>query len=99
MQLVLAFGIANGALSVLTLAQYVNSTAVTAFYSNPYLLWLVVPVMMFWTYRSWTWASRGKIGDDPVVFALKDKISRACVGFILVIIVGARFLQMPGSAQ
>lgn len=94
-QLVMAFGIANGALSVLTLAQYVNSQAVTLIYLTPYLLWLIVPVMMFWTYRSWTWAVRGKIGDDPVVFAMKDSISRVCVGLILIIIVAARLVDIP----
>ncbi|MCK0149799.1 UbiA family prenyltransferase [Marivita sp. S6314] len=96
-QLVLTFGIANGALSVLTLAQYVNSTSVEQFYSMPFLLWLIVPVMMFWIYRTWTWASRGKIGDDPVVFALKDRISRICVGIVLLIIIAARVLPQPGG--
>ncbi|MFP7571816.1 UbiA family prenyltransferase [Marivita sp. S2033] len=97
-QLVLTFGIANGALSVLTLAQYVNSTAVHANYNSPFLLWFIIPIMMFWTYRSWTWASRGQIGDDPVVFALKDTISRLCVGLVLVIIVSARLIDIVWSA-
>lgn len=97
-QLVMAFGIANGALSVLTLAQYVNSAAVSRFYNAPFLLWLIVPIMMFWTYRSWTWASRGKIGDDPVVFALKDRISRICVGLVLVVIVAARLIDFSWSS-
>ncbi|WP_435671776.1 UbiA family prenyltransferase [Marivita sp.] len=94
LQLVMTFGIANGALSILTLAQYVNSTSVNVAYATPYMLWLIVPIMMFWTYRSWTWASRGKIGDDPVVFALKDQISRICVVTILLIIITARILPI-----
>lgn len=96
-QLVLTFGVANGALSVLTLAQYVNSTSVRQIYATPYLLWLIVPIMMFWTYRSWTWASRGQIGDDPVVFALKDQISRICVLLVLIVIISARAFEMPWS--
>lgn len=98
-QLVMTFGIANGALSILTLAQYVNSTSVNIAYATPYLLWLIVPIMMFWTYRSWTWASRGKIGDDPVVFALKDQISRICVVSILIIILSARIIPVEWGAQ
>ena len=94
-QLVQTFGIANGALSVLTLAQYVNSAKVHAIYNAPILLWLIVPVMMFWTYRSWTWASRGRIGDDPVVFALRDRISRLCVFLIIGVIVLARYIDGP----
>lgn len=95
-QLVMAFGIANGALSVLTLAQYVNTAAVVQHYSAPLLLWLIVPVMMYWTYRSWTWASRGKVGDDPVLFAIKDHISRLCVALVLLIMGAARLIEMPG---
>lgn len=96
-QLVLTFGVANGALSVLTLAQYVNSTSVREAYATPYFLWLIVPIMMFWTYRSWTWASRGQIGDDPVVFALKDQISRLCVLLVLIVIVAARAFEINWS--
>lgn len=98
-QLVMNFGIANGALSILTLAQYVNSASVDIAYETPILLWLIVPIMMFWTYRSWTWASRGKIGDDPVVFALKDRISRLCVLCILVLILGARMIPSQWAGQ
>lgn len=98
LQLVLTFGISNGALSILTLAQYVNSDKVHSHYATPYLLWLIVPVMMFWIFRSWTWASRGKIGDDPVVFALKDQISRVCVVSILLIIIAARVFEINWSS-
>ncbi len=93
-QLVMTFGIANGALSILTLAQYVHSTSVEIAYETPFMLWLIVPIMMFWTYRSWTWASRGKIGDDPVVFALKDRISRICVAIVLLVIITARVVPV-----
>jgi 4-hydroxybenzoate polyprenyltransferase len=99
LQLVMAFGIANGALSVLTLTQYVNTKSVTEHYTTPFLLWLIVPVMMYWTYRSWTWASRGKVGDDPVLFAIKDKVSRLCVAIVLLIMGTARLVDFPGITQ
>ena len=99
LQLVLAFGIANGALSILTLAQYLNTEAMTVHYSAAFLLWLIVPVMMYWIYRAWTWASRGKIGDDPVLFAVKDRMSRLCVGIVLLIMGAARLLDIPGVFQ
>lgn len=99
LQLVMAFGIANGALSVLTLAQYLNSAAMTVHYSTAFLLWLIIPVMMYWIYRAWTWASRGKIGDDPVLFAIKDRISRLCVALVLLIMGAARLLELPAVSQ
>ncbi|THD71588.1 UbiA family prenyltransferase [Thalassobius vesicularis] len=89
------FGIANGALSLLTLAEYVTSAEVIARYETPGILWLMIPVMMFWTYRAWMWANRGMIGDDPVVFASKDRISRITGLVVLCIFIAARYLSIP----
>lgn len=90
------FGISNGALSLLTLAEYVSSLDVIERYTTPGILWLIIPVMMFWTYRTWMWANRGKIGDDPVVFAIKDRISRITGLIVLVIFIAARYLNLEG---
>jgi 4-hydroxybenzoate polyprenyltransferase len=90
------FGIANGALSLLTLAEYVNSETVKERYLTPEFLWLLLPVMMFWTYRSWMWANRDQIGDDPVVFALRDQISRISVWAMLAIVLVARYVDVGG---
>lgn len=87
------FGIANGALALLTLAQYMASPQVRMLYSFPQALWLVLPLMMFWTYRTWMWASRGKVGDDPVVFAIKDRISQITVVLVIGVILLARNFQ------
>ncbi|MDF1802678.1 UbiA family prenyltransferase [Thalassovita sp.] len=92
------FGIANGALSLLTLAEYVSNNEVTQRYQTPGILWLSIPVMMFWTYRAWMWANRGKIGDDPVIFAMKDQISRLTGLVILAIFLLARYLNVDWMA-
>ncbi|MYM56420.1 UbiA family prenyltransferase [Thalassovita mangrovi] len=84
------FGIANAALSLMTMAEYISNEQAQGRYQSPGVLWLMLPVMMFWTYRSWMWANRDQIGDDPVVFAIKDRISRFC-GLILVGIVLAAY--------
>ena len=97
MTVVQTFGIANGALSLLTLAEYVSSPEVVTRYNTPALLWLAIPVMMFWTYRTWMWATRGKVGDDPVVFAMKDKISRITGLLVIAIFVLARYLNLDWS--
>ncbi len=91
--IVQTFGIANGALSLLTLAQYMASPQVQQLYAFPQALWLAVPLMMFWTYRTWMWASRGKVGDDPVVFAIKDRISQITVVLVVLVILLARNFQ------
>jgi 4-hydroxybenzoate polyprenyltransferase len=95
------FGIANGALSLLTLAEYVSSSTVQQRYLTPEILWLMLPVMIFWTYRAWMWANRDQIGDDPVAFALRDRISHGCVALLLLLVGLARYLDLnlptPGS--
>jgi hypothetical protein len=73
---------------VLVLALYLNSEAVVRLYTQPEIIWLAVPVMLFWI--SWVWlkAHRGQMHDDPIVFAIKDKAS-LFVGMLLASIFAA----------
>lgn len=87
-------GIANGAVALLTLAQYINSPGVIERYRAPEILWLIIPLMMLWVYRAWMWASRGRIDDDPVVFALRDRSSQQAVLLAGVIVLGARLIDI-----
>ena len=68
-------GIASGFLSVLVLALYLNSPEVQRLYSQPEWVWGNVPVMAFWVSWMWLRAHRGEMHDDPMVFAVKDKVS------------------------
>jgi 4-hydroxybenzoate polyprenyltransferase len=68
-------GTSSGYLSVLVLALYVSSNEVAALYTQPRLLWLLCPVMLYWVSRVWLLAHRGEIPDEPIVFALKDPAS------------------------
>lgn len=80
-------GISSGQASVLVLALYLNSDAVTKLYASPEVIWCAVPVMLFWIHWMWMQAHRGNMHDDPVVFAVKDKVSLLAallVGAILV---------------
>lgn len=68
-------GISSGYISSLVIALYVRSEDVISLYSKPIVIWLVVPILLFWI--SWVWlkATRGEMNDDPIVFAVKDKAS------------------------
>jgi HAD superfamily hydrolase (TIGR01549 family) len=88
-----SLGIANITASVLVLALYINSEEVTVLYQSPIILWLLCLLMLYWGNRIWVGARRGKIADDPVVFAIKDKVSRLVgVGFVLVVL-AAKYIQ------
>lgn len=70
-----ALAAAAGFASVVVLALYVQSPAVSARYEQPHLLWLICPLLVYWLGRLLLLANRGAIDDDPVAFALRDRAS------------------------
>lgn len=78
-------GICTSVLSILILALYLSTGEVKKLYSHPQILWFVTPVLLFWINRIWILGSRGLVKEDPLVFALKDKVTWA-VGLITAII-------------
>ncbi len=70
-----SLGVSSGYLSVLVLALYITSREVTALYTHPQRLWLLCPLMLYWVGRIWMLAHRGEVNEDPLVFALEDKVS------------------------
>ena len=75
LHLLQSMGAASGYISILVLALYVNSPDISVLYSHPKVAWLLVPIMLYWISRVWMQTYRGKMNDDPLVFALKDRIS------------------------
>jgi len=73
--LIQMLGIASGYASVLVLALYLNSDAVSYLYHTPAIVWGAVPIVLFWISWMWMQAHRGNMHDDPVLFALQDKVS------------------------
>lgn len=72
-----AFGAASGLLSVLVLALYVDSDASRALYREPIALWLLCPLLLYWISRVWLITHRGAMHDDPILFAVRDRVSLA----------------------
>lgn len=75
-----------GLMSILVLALYLTSDAVQAIYAQPQALWLVCPLLLYWILRVWFIALRGQLHYDPVLFALRDRVSYAVAGAILVVL-------------
>jgi 4-hydroxybenzoate polyprenyltransferase/phosphoserine phosphatase len=65
----------SGIMAVLVLALYVNSPDITVLYARPAALWAVCPILLFWISRVLMLSNRGLMPDDPVVFALRDRVS------------------------
>lgn len=74
---VLALGPASGYMATLVLALYMQSEKVTTLYRQPDLLWLLVPLLVFWISRVWMVAHRGQMTEDPIVFTTRDAVSWA----------------------
>jgi 4-hydroxybenzoate polyprenyltransferase len=70
---ILAAGAGFNAVVVFTL--YISSETVRGLYTHPQLLWINIPILMYWIARVMLLAQRGLIDDDPVIFALKDRVS------------------------
>lgn len=83
-----ALGGASGYSAVVVLALYFNSPEVRELYTNPGYLWVVFPVLLYWISRVLLLAHRGALHDDPVLFAVKDRVSLIS-GFIIFLAVMA----------
>jgi 4-hydroxybenzoate polyprenyltransferase len=98
-----SLGSASGYIAVLVLALYINSEAVIALYREPTVLWLICPLLLYWISRIWLLAHRGQMHEDPVVFAIRDRVSYvvgACVAIVLfVAATGAMSSWVPWSLR
>jgi len=71
-----SFGTASAYAAVVVFAIYISGADVVKLYRQPRLLWLIVPFMILWLNRVWLLASRGELDEDPVAFALTDRMSQ-----------------------
>ena len=71
-----SFGTSSAFAAVVIFAIYISGHDVMTLYRNARLLWLIVPLMILWLSRVWLLASRGELNEDPVVFALTDRMSQ-----------------------
>jgi 4-hydroxybenzoate polyprenyltransferase len=82
LELLSSLGSSSGYLSVLVLALYINSAEIRVLYDLPQIMWPVCLVMLYWVSRVWVIAHRGNMHDDPIVFAIKDRVSIFCGALI-----------------
>ena len=70
-----SFGTASAYASVVVFAFYIYGSGAAGLYHHPGRMWLMTPLMIFWLSRVWLLASRGELDEDPVVFAVTDRMS------------------------
>jgi 4-hydroxybenzoate polyprenyltransferase/phosphoserine phosphatase len=86
LSVLLPLGAAAGYGAVFVVALYASSPDVMELYYHPHRLWLICPLLIYWISRVLVLCNRGELHDDPVIFAMRDKVSWAlgvCVAAIV----------------
>lgn len=73
-------GLGAGFAAVLVLALYIDSDAVKAMYTTPWMIWPLAPLVLYIILRIWVLARRGEMHEDPVVFIMRDWRSQLMAG-------------------
>lgn len=90
--LVMQMAISAGFVAALVIVLYVNDPGVRERYGTPELLWGTSLVMIFWISRMVLIAHRGKMHDDPIVFAARDTTSIVSFLLMAALVTGAAIL-------
>lgn len=89
--ILLTSGVASGFSAIVIFMVYmINEQYPRSVYAHPGTLWAIMPVLLIWTLRLWHLAVHGRMSEDPVVFALKDRVSWALGATVAIILVAAR---------
>jgi 4-hydroxybenzoate polyprenyltransferase len=86
-----SFGTASAYASVVVFSLYISNGEVVALYKHPDRMWLLTPLMILWLSRIWLLASRGELDEDPVIFAVTDRMSLLIGAAVVAIAVLAAF--------
>ena len=84
--------VASGYISVLVMMLYINSPDITILYQTPEILWGVCCILLYWLTRTIMLTHRGRMHDDPVIFAAKDRISQICFFAMIGLTISGSFL-------
>lgn len=82
-------GVSSAFTSAMVLALYINSVEFKEMYNTPWMIWPLVPLILYMLLRIWILARRGLVHEDPVVFIMRDWRSQLTMFVGLVLVLGA----------
>lgn len=82
--IVLGLGLMFSMGACFTYLQYIFSNEAKIKFSNPMLLWISFFILIYSLGRMWLYSNRGKIDDDPFMYALKDRTSYLSVLLLII---------------
>ena len=89
-ELLASLGSGSGYVAVLVLAIYISSGVAEIHYTRHYLVWLLCPLLLYWISYIWLMAHRGTMHDDPLVFTIRDRVSRIVLLLAAVVLLLAK---------
>jgi 4-hydroxybenzoate polyprenyltransferase/phosphoserine phosphatase len=84
-------GVGSALSAVVVVGLFISADETRGRYDTPELLWLVALGLVYWLARLWIKTSRGKMDDDPLVYAIKDSGSLMAVSFMIAVTLVAHF--------
>jgi 4-hydroxybenzoate polyprenyltransferase len=90
-------GVGSSFVAAMVLALFIQSSSVAARYERPELLWLAVPLVLFWQCWLWLSTARGLMHSDPIVYAVRDWVSWLTAATALVVFILARGFYSPAG--
>lgn len=87
--ILVAFGGATAAADALVYVLYIGDPSVGRLYARPELLWIGLPILLYWQARVWLFTGRGRMHGDPVVFAMRDRVSYLLLAAFLLAVFAA----------
>jgi 4-hydroxybenzoate polyprenyltransferase/phosphoserine phosphatase len=85
LSMIASLGAAAGYMAVMVLALYINDPRTAEMYREPRFIWLACPLLLTWISRVWMLAHRGAMHDDPLMFAVRDRVS-LLIGALLALV-------------
>ena len=89
------FGCAATFTSTIVLSLYVQSDTASHVYGHPAMLWGCIPLLLLWQCRMWLATARGRMRDDPVVFAAGDWMTWAVFAGVVLLVAAAWLPALP----
>lgn len=86
-------GVSAAMSSVVVFGLFISSPETAARYATPVALWLVALGLIYWLSRLWISTARGEMHEDPVVYAIRDRGSRAVAVLMAAAMLAAYYLE------
>jgi 4-hydroxybenzoate polyprenyltransferase len=91
--IVLGLGLATAMSAITIMVLYIMNDVYSAeFYRQPLLLWVLPAALYMWLCRIWLLCHRHQLNDDPVAFAVGDRISIGLGGLMGIAFLGGWLL-------